>query len=353
MTSQSGTARGAHRAAEYVEGSDKLLKLTLDLGELGARQVFAGIRSAYDPAALVGRLTVVVANLAPRKMRFGVSQGMVLAASGEKPGIFLLSPDCGRRAWHTEGDNERQGHRCAVAADAMHALRLSRAACPYAQAIARGARRSTSARRAGPPRSRRSRRALGREALPLNPQQRRRRPAARRADRRSALHRLLEVPAALPGGCHHRREAAHCTPSSLNCAPAVSCALRRVPVDCISMVPRAALPGLGPSTGAERQPRNASSAHTARLARRVAEHAALLAAAEACSPRAVEPFSAPAGGQSAPDDGACCTSSPFELLIAVMLSAHTTDRSVNARDTQALCSRQYAARPCAHWASRA
>ncbi len=81
--------------AEHVEGADRLLKLTLDVGSLGTRQVFAGIKSAYDPATLVGRLTVVVANLAPRKMKFGMSEGMVLAASGEAPGIFLLSPDSG------------------------------------------------------------------------------------------------------------------------------------------------------------------------------------------------------------------------------------------------------------------
>ncbi|HYN26663.1 MAG TPA: methionine--tRNA ligase subunit beta, partial [Burkholderiales bacterium] len=81
-------------SAEHVEGADKLLKLQLDLGN-ETRQVFAGIKSAYDPAKLVGRLTVMVANLQPRKMRFGESQGMVLAASGEGPGIFLLSPDDG------------------------------------------------------------------------------------------------------------------------------------------------------------------------------------------------------------------------------------------------------------------
>ena len=57
--------------------------------------MFAGIRSAYNPKELVGRLTVMVANLAPRKMRFGESQGMVLASSGEGPGLFLLSPDNG------------------------------------------------------------------------------------------------------------------------------------------------------------------------------------------------------------------------------------------------------------------
>ena len=80
--------------AGHVEGADKLLRLTLDVGA-GTRTVFAGIKSAYDPEKLKGRLTVVVANLAPRKMKFGVSEGMVLAASGDGPGIFILSPDSG------------------------------------------------------------------------------------------------------------------------------------------------------------------------------------------------------------------------------------------------------------------
>ena len=101
--------------AERVDGADKLLKLTLDIGT-EQRTVFAGIKSAYDPATLEGRLTVMVANLAPRKMKFGLSQGMILAASGEPqrasgepqrasgdqkgasgeaPGIFLLAPDSG------------------------------------------------------------------------------------------------------------------------------------------------------------------------------------------------------------------------------------------------------------------
>ena len=80
--------------AERVDGADKLVKITLDLdGE--QRTVFAGIKSAYAPESLVGRLTVMVANLAPRKMKFGVSEGMILAASGDGPGIFLLSPDDG------------------------------------------------------------------------------------------------------------------------------------------------------------------------------------------------------------------------------------------------------------------
>ena len=83
--------------AELVTGADKLLKLTLDLGS-ERRTVFAGIKSAYDPAALKGRLTVMVANLAPRKMKFGVSEGMVLAASGEGSGVYLLAPDAGATA---------------------------------------------------------------------------------------------------------------------------------------------------------------------------------------------------------------------------------------------------------------
>jgi methionyl-tRNA synthetase len=81
--------------AELVDKSDKLLKLTLDVGELGSRTIFAGIRAAYDPASLLGRLIVVVANLEPRKMRFGVSEGMMLAAGPGGRDIFALSPDAG------------------------------------------------------------------------------------------------------------------------------------------------------------------------------------------------------------------------------------------------------------------
>ena len=81
--------------AEHVEGAEKLLKLSLDIGEENPRTVFAGIKSVYDPEKLKGRLTVMVANLAPRKMKFGMSEGMVLAASGDAPGLFILSPDEG------------------------------------------------------------------------------------------------------------------------------------------------------------------------------------------------------------------------------------------------------------------
>ena len=81
--------------AGAVEGADKLLRLQLDLGPLGTRQVFAGIKKAYDPAVLVGKLTVCVANLAPRKMKFGLSEGMVLAASNDTTGPCLLWPDAG------------------------------------------------------------------------------------------------------------------------------------------------------------------------------------------------------------------------------------------------------------------
>lgn len=84
---------------EHVEGSDKLLRLTLDVGEGRHRNVFSGIKSAYQPQDLVGKLTVMVANLAPRKMKFGVSEGMVLAASHADdkmdPGIYLLDPASG------------------------------------------------------------------------------------------------------------------------------------------------------------------------------------------------------------------------------------------------------------------
>jgi methionyl-tRNA synthetase len=81
---------------EQVDGSDKLLRLTLDVGEGRHRNVFSGIKSAYQPEQLIGKLTVLVANLAPRKMKFGVSEGMVLCASAadEKanPGLYVLEP---------------------------------------------------------------------------------------------------------------------------------------------------------------------------------------------------------------------------------------------------------------------
>ena len=82
--------------AGYVEGADRLLKLRLDLGG-DEREVFAGIRSAYRPEDLVERLVVVVANLKPRKMRFGTSQGMILASGPGGGDIFLLSPDSGAK----------------------------------------------------------------------------------------------------------------------------------------------------------------------------------------------------------------------------------------------------------------
>ena len=79
----------------YVEGADKLLAIKLDLGDLGIKNVFAGIKSAYEPAELEGKLVVMVYNLAPRKMKFGISEGMILAASDSEGGIFVLSPDSG------------------------------------------------------------------------------------------------------------------------------------------------------------------------------------------------------------------------------------------------------------------
>jgi methionyl-tRNA synthetase len=79
----------------FVEGSDKLLRFKLDAGDLGQRQIFSGIRAGYpDPAVLVGRQVVFIANLAPRKMRFGISEGMILSAGGDD-GLFLLGADNG------------------------------------------------------------------------------------------------------------------------------------------------------------------------------------------------------------------------------------------------------------------
>jgi methionyl-tRNA synthetase len=88
-------------SAELVEGADKLLKVMLDIGEPKPRQVFAGIRKAYDPATLVGRQVVMVANLAPRKMKFGMSEGMILAAGNPDGALFVVSPDAGAIAGAT------------------------------------------------------------------------------------------------------------------------------------------------------------------------------------------------------------------------------------------------------------
>jgi methionyl-tRNA synthetase len=82
-------------AAEDVHGADKLLKLTLSLGGDVRRTVFAGIKTAYKPESLVGRLAVCAANLAPRKMKFGTSEGMILASGPGGKDIFLLFPDEG------------------------------------------------------------------------------------------------------------------------------------------------------------------------------------------------------------------------------------------------------------------
>mgnify|MGYP006078136871 FL=1 len=83
--------------ASLVEGADKLLRLKLDVGELGERQVFAGIKKAYDPEILKDKLVILVSNLEPRQMKFGLSEGMVLASSDDE-GIYLISPDSGAKA---------------------------------------------------------------------------------------------------------------------------------------------------------------------------------------------------------------------------------------------------------------
>ena len=83
--------------ASHVEGADKLLAIKLDLGDLGTKNVFAGIKSVYEPSDLINKLVVMVYNLAPRKMKFGISEGMILAASDSEGGIFVLSPDSGAK----------------------------------------------------------------------------------------------------------------------------------------------------------------------------------------------------------------------------------------------------------------
>ena len=93
---------GKVRACEFVEGSDKLLRFELDAGELGTLQIFSGIRAAYgEPEKLVGRNVVFIANLAPRKMRFGLSEGMILSAGNGGSDLFLLDADQGAQAGAT------------------------------------------------------------------------------------------------------------------------------------------------------------------------------------------------------------------------------------------------------------
>ena len=83
--------------AEAIPEAEKLLRLEVNLGPMGTRQIIAGIKAAYDPSTLVGRLVIVVANLKPRKMKFGMSEGMVLAAGPGAPQLFVLSPDPGAK----------------------------------------------------------------------------------------------------------------------------------------------------------------------------------------------------------------------------------------------------------------
>ena len=90
---------GIVRECAFVDGSDKLLRFSLDAGDLGTRQIFSGIRASYgDPESLVGRRVVFIANLAPRKMRFGISEGMILSAGVDGGGLFLLDADDGAQA---------------------------------------------------------------------------------------------------------------------------------------------------------------------------------------------------------------------------------------------------------------
>ena len=201
--------------AEFVEGADRLLKLGVDLGG-ERRTVFAGIRGAYEPAALVGRHVVIVANLKPKKMRFGTSEGMALAASGDE-GLFLLSPDAGATGRHESQlrpacpPRTNSTGRIDALLPQTQCRRCGFEACrPYAEALARG---ETELNRCPPGgaalitklavASRPAR------ALPLDPACGSERPPLRRVDRRAGLHRLRALPAALPDRRDRRRPQAH------------------------------------------------------------------------------------------------------------------------------------------------
>ncbi|HYJ08742.1 MAG TPA: methionine--tRNA ligase subunit beta, partial [Polyangiaceae bacterium] len=86
--------------AEHIPEANKLLKLTVSLGGENTRTIFAGIKAAYEPEKLIGRLVVIVANLAPRKMKFGISEGMVVAAGAGGKEVFVLAPDSGAKPGH-------------------------------------------------------------------------------------------------------------------------------------------------------------------------------------------------------------------------------------------------------------
>ena len=80
-------------SAENVEEADKLIKINLDIGDFGEKTVFAGIKKFYDPENLLNKMVICVSNLKPREMRFGISEGMILAASNDESGVYLISPD--------------------------------------------------------------------------------------------------------------------------------------------------------------------------------------------------------------------------------------------------------------------
>ena len=84
-------------SAEAVEEADKLIKINLNIGDFGEKTVFAGIKAAYEPNDLIGKNVVLVSNLKSRKMKFGISEGMILASSNDEGGIFLLSSDSGAK----------------------------------------------------------------------------------------------------------------------------------------------------------------------------------------------------------------------------------------------------------------
>src|SRR5690606_28751563 len=212
----------------FVEGSDKLLRFVLDAGELGQRQIFSGIRASYgEPEKLIGRHVVFIANLAPRKMRFGLSEGMILSAGFDGGALALLDVDdgaqpgmpvrwAGRCRWRrsTSACRERAATGPgrtpgpAAAADPVRPVRLRRL-----PPLRRGHGPQRSGHRPLPARGRCRRARPGTRArrgtTALRPRPRRAQATSGRAHRGGRLHRLHPLHPGLPGRRHRRRQQAH------------------------------------------------------------------------------------------------------------------------------------------------
>ena len=276
-------------SAELVAGADKLLKLRLDVGELGEREIFAGIRAAYDPATLGGPAHRGGRQLGAAENALRRLGGHDAGGGPRRDGYFRVVARCrsgarhaGQVRWALRSDRAPDlvgAHRCVAAADPMHALRLS--GMPALRVGDRRAarRRSTNARRAAAPRFEHWPNFCGRRIPSVESRQRRGSAAARGMDRRGALHRLRALPAALPGGRHRRAPPSTRTPCSPTLHGCELC-LAPCPVDCIELRPAAA-----PVTG-RAQPRALRGAHRAARGTRRGAPARAATAKKAAGPGA-------------------------------------------------------------------